>query len=88
MSRKKLPRNFQEIEELRRICCEETDRARQLRRDELSMQQERHRTTVSQLFTQNSGFTEQVRIPWPMQENFTILRLRAALEHPTFPANP
>ena len=27
-------------------------------------------------------------IPWPMQENFTILRQRAALDHPTFPANP
>ena len=34
-------RNCQEIEELRRICCEETDRARQLRIDELSLQQER-----------------------------------------------
>ena len=31
----------QEIEELRRICCEETDRARQARIDELSMHQER-----------------------------------------------
>ena len=45
-------RNCQEIDELRRICCEETDRARQLRIDEMSMQQERDPTTVSQLLTQ------------------------------------
>ena len=42
----------QDIEEFRRICCEETDRARQARIDELSMQQERNSTTVSQLMTQ------------------------------------
>ena len=35
-------KDCQEIEELRRICCEETDRARQLRIDELSMHQERN----------------------------------------------
>ena len=40
------------IEEVRRICCEETDRARQLSSDELCMQQERNPTTVSQLMTQ------------------------------------
>ena len=45
-------RNFQEIEELRRICCEETNRVRQLRIDELFLQQERNPTTVSQLLTQ------------------------------------
>ena len=28
-----------------------------------------------------------MRIPWPMQENFTNLRQRAALEHPAFSAN-
>ena len=45
-------RNCQEIEELRRICCEETDRARQIRIDEWSMQQDRIPTTVSLLLTQ------------------------------------
>ena len=46
-------KDCQEIEELRRICCEETDhRARQARIDELSMHQERNLTTVSQLLTQ------------------------------------
>ena len=40
------------FEELRRICCEETDRARHLRIDVLSMQQERNPTAVSQLLTQ------------------------------------
>ena len=42
-------RDCQEIEELRSICCEEANRARQARRDELSMQQERNPTTVSQM---------------------------------------
>ena len=30
----------EDCQEMRRICCEETDRARQMRIDELSMQQE------------------------------------------------
>ena len=41
-----------EIEELRRDCCEEKDRARQARSDELSMQQGRNPTTVSQMMAQ------------------------------------
>ena len=45
-------KDCQEIAELRKICCEETDRARQARIDELSMHQERNPTTVSQLLTQ------------------------------------
>ena len=52
-------KDCQEIETLRRICCEETDRARQLRIDDLSLQQERNPSAVSQLLTQNSGFAEQ-----------------------------
>ena len=42
----------QEIEEFRRICCEETDRAGQARIDELSLHQERNSTTVGQLLAQ------------------------------------
>ena len=43
----------QEIEELRRTCCEEeANRARQARIDELSLHQERNLATVSQLLTQ------------------------------------
>ena len=41
-------KDCQEIEELRRFCCEEADRARKARIDELSMHQERNPTTVSQ----------------------------------------
>ena len=36
----------------------------------------------------NSGFYRVDWIPCQMQENFTILKRRAALEHPTFPVNP
>ena len=50
--RENCARDCQEIEELRKICCEDTDRARQLRIDELSMHQERNPTTVSQFLTQ------------------------------------
>ena len=40
-------RDCQEIEELRRICFEETDRARQGRIDDLSVPQERNSTIVN-----------------------------------------
>ena len=42
----------QESKELRRLCCEETDRVRQARIDELSTHQERNPTTVSQLMAE------------------------------------
>ena len=42
-------RDCQEIEELRRICCEETAEARQARIEELSLHQQRNPTTVSQM---------------------------------------
>ena len=45
-------RTCQEIVELRRICCEETDRARQVRIDEMSVQHVRDPTSVTQLVTQ------------------------------------
>ena len=40
------------MKKLRRICCEETDRARQAGIDDLSMHQKRVPTTVGQLLTQ------------------------------------
>ena len=52
VGRENQARDCQAVEELRRICCEETDRARQARIDELSVRQERNPTTVSQLLTQ------------------------------------
>ena len=52
-------KDCQEIAKLKRICCEETDRARQARIEDLFMHQERNPTTVSQLLTRISGFTEQ-----------------------------
>ena len=45
-------RTCKEIKELRRICCEETDRAGQLRIHQLSMHQDRNPATVRQLLTQ------------------------------------
>ena len=68
-------KHCQEIEKLRRICCEETDQAGQARIGELSLHQEKNPTTVSQLLTQ-------------IQQTFTILKQRAALERLMFPVNP
>ena len=47
----------QEIEELSRVCCEETDRARQGRIDELSVRQESY--DCESIIDSNSGCTEQ-----------------------------
>ena len=48
-------RDCQEIEELRRTCCEQADRVRQLRIDELSTQQERKSLHRDSAFVPNSG---------------------------------
>ena len=53
-------KNCHEIEELRRICREETDRARLLRIDELSMQQKRNPTAASQLLAQIQDLQNEV----------------------------
>ena len=45
-------KDCQEIEELRKRCSEESDRARQAKLDELSMMQQRDPQTVSQLLAQ------------------------------------
>ena len=53
-------KDCQEMEELRRTCCEETDPARQTGIDELSMHQERNPTTVSHLLTQTQDLQNKV----------------------------
>ena len=53
-------RDCQEIEELRRICCEETDQARQARIEEMSLQQQRNPTTVSRMKAQIRGLQNKV----------------------------
>ena len=45
-------RDGREIEELRRICCEEIEQTRKARSEELSVQQRRNPTTVSQVMAQ------------------------------------
>ena len=45
-------RDCQEIEEWRRICCEEADQAREARIEELFKQQQRNPTTVTQMMAQ------------------------------------
>ena len=50
----------QEIEELRRICCEETDRARHPRIYELTLLQERNPMTANHLLTQTQHLQNKV----------------------------
>ena len=59
----------QEIEELRSICREETDRARQARIEELSMHSERNPTTVSQLMAEIRELQNKVN-PFPDAREF------------------
>ena len=47
-----MQRIAKKIEESRRICCDETDHARQGRIEELSMQQQRNLTIVCQMMAQ------------------------------------
>ena len=61
-------RHCQEIWELRRICCEETDRARQLRIDELSAGEESY--FCESALDSNSEFAEQGDFRGRRNENF------------------
>ena len=56
-----LARDCQEIEELRRICCAEADRARQLKYDELSMRQKENLSTLNQLMAQIQELQDKVK---------------------------
>ena len=67
----------QEIEELRRICCEQADRARQLRIDELSMHQKENPSAVNQLLDQIQDFHDKVNFLNDARE-FSILKQRTA----------
>ena len=75
-------RDCQEVEELRRVCCEETDRARQAKIDELSMHQERNPPTVSQLMDQTQELQNNVTSLSDARDFFTIMNQGAALERP------
>ena len=76
----------QYIEELRRICSEETDLARQARIDKLSVYQERNPATVSPLLTQIQDLQNKVNSLSDAREFF--LKQPATLERPTIPVNP
>ena len=80
-------RNCHDIQELRRICCEE-----QIEPDHWELMSCQCNKGGILLLSVSSWLKFRIYkirwIPWPMQENFTILRQGAALEHPTFPGNP
>ena len=74
-------------EALRRICCEETDRARQARIVFFYASREESYACESTVDS-HSGFTEQGEFLGRCEGNFTILKHRAALEQRPFPVNP
>ena len=77
----------QAIEKLRRICCEVTDRARHLRVDEVSLQQKRNPTSVSQLLTQIQDLQNKANSLADVSDFLRSTDSGAALERPTFPFN-
>ena len=82
-------KDWQEIEELRRTGCEETDRARRARIDELSHASLRGSpTTASQLLTRIQDLQSKVNSLSDARDFFTILNQGAALECPTFSSQP
>ena len=76
-----------EIEELLRIFCDETERARHVGTDELYAQKKDEPSTVSQLLSHIQDLQDKVK-PWMERKNSIIRKQRAALECPTFPVNP
>ena len=80
-------RTRQEIEELRRICCEETDRTRQARIDELSLHREKDTATVGQQMTQIQDLQNKVNSLSAARECHDPEKARAALERHTFPVS-
>ena len=81
-------RDCQEMKELRRICCEKLDRARQARIDELSLHQEKDPTTASQLMTQIRELQNKVNSLSDARDFFTILKQGAGLDLPMFQVKP
>ena len=78
----------QDIEELRRICCEETLSARQARFDELSMHQERNPTTVSQLLTQIQDLQNKVNSLSDARNFYDLDTAKQLWSTPTFSVSP
>ena len=72
------------IEELRKICHEETERARQLRTDDLYARNKEEPSTMNQVLSQ-IWICKTRWTPWMKKNNFTIQRQRAVLECSTFP---
>ena len=60
-----------QIEELNSICCEDADRARQARIDEIVFAYREESYDRASIADSNSGFTEQSKfLPCQMRENF------------------
>ena len=45
-------RNIQEMERIEKLCCTEAERGKQLRRDEVSIQEKEDQSTVNHLTVQ------------------------------------
>ena len=77
----------QEIEELRRICCTEAERARQLRSYELSTQKEESKSTVNQLVVHAQELQDKVNSLSDVKE-FYYLETASSSEFSNVPSQP
>ena len=80
-----IAKQFKNYEE---SVAKETDRARQLRIDELALQQDRIATAESRLLTQIQDLQKKGEFLDRCKRFFLILRQRAVLERPHVPGQP
>ena len=78
-------KDCQQIEELRRVYCQEAERARQLRTDALSLRQKGGPSTVNQLLSQIQEPQDKVN---SLNEETDFCDPETSLECPTFPIKP
>ena len=55
-------KSLQEIEELKKLCCTEAEKAKQLRGDELAVQEQERKSTVNQFMVQIQELQHKVKI--------------------------
>ena len=55
-------KSLQEIEELKKLCCTEAEKAKQLRGDELAIQEQERKSTVNQFMVQIQELQHKVKI--------------------------
>ena len=78
-------RDCEEKQELRRICCEQSDRVRQLRIDELSAQKKENPSTMNQLLSQIQELQDRMKKiilwSWDSEQLWNVPRFQSTSEN-------